>query len=372
MRKNTILFNKIIILSIAGFIFSACEGAKTERNTLHMEPGSDNYTAVAPSPQSKVGLQSPELPISEAHGDGYPQKDLSTELDVNSKDARSENFQLTAPSTDTSSSDTATMRIDPNVIREVSPGVGKTLKSGLNLKKDLLNPYTQLFIVIADNWTSNKAYLKIFIRDQKGKWIPTEKSFPVVLGKNGLGWGIGLHEIPSQVDDSNIKQEGDGKAPAGIFNISTKFIRDTYLQEFPDCNVLGTLEAADKKNIIEITRCIKAIDDNKSKYYNQIVDENQVEKDWNSEEDMYAPNLKEVYNIGAVIDHNFSGRDKKAGSCIFLHVWRSSTSSTAGCTAMSRENMEEIFTSLNDNNKTALVQLPRDVYEGVKKMCDLP
>jgi hypothetical protein len=40
------------------------------------------------------------------------------------------------------------------------------------------------------------------------------------------------------------------------------------------------------------------------------------------------------YALGAVVAHNSTPPVPGAGSCIFLHVWESPVTPTAGCTAM--------------------------------------
>ena len=51
-------------------------------------------------------------------------------------------------------------------------------------------------------------------------WQPVGEAIPVRVGRNGLGWGVGLH-----VDGVTgvQKLEGDGKAPAGVFPLGTVF-----------------------------------------------------------------------------------------------------------------------------------------------------
>ena len=43
---------------------------------------------------------------------------------------------------------------------------------------------------------------------------------PVVIGKNGAAWGLGL-QAPRQ--DGPVKREGDNRSPAGVFRIGTAF-----------------------------------------------------------------------------------------------------------------------------------------------------
>ena len=48
-----------------------------------------------------------------------------------------------------------------------------------------------------------------------------------------------------------------------------------------------------------------------------------------------------MYRRGLVVDYPTDAR-KMAGSCIFIHVWRSPTTGTAGCVAMPEPRVEAL------------------------------
>ena len=80
----------------------------------------------------------------------------------------------------------------------------------------------QLILVLTDSASTTKGYLYRFERqNQKSSWELTKEKIPVVLGRNGLAWGRGLHPIDSAL--LPIKTEGDGKSPAGVFTLSSAF-----------------------------------------------------------------------------------------------------------------------------------------------------
>jgi len=84
--------------------------------------------------------------------------------------------------------------------------------------------------------------------------------------------GKGLHKIDSTL--LPIKKEGDGKSPAGVFNL-------TYAFGYAASKEMKGL----KINYKEITAMLECIDDVKSEYYNQVINNNEVEKvDWQSSE----------------------------------------------------------------------------------------
>lgn len=215
----------------------------------------------------------------------------------------------------------------------------------------------QLMVVVTENWRAHKGKINRFERESiNAKWRKISNTKPVVVGKNGLGWGKGLHSAPSI--PGPIKKEGDLKAPAGIFSLGASFghTNSKYIKN--------------KLSYIEITPTTEAIDDPNSVYYNQILRRELISNpDWISSEKM---GLISLYLRGIIINHNTIDIDRKLGSQIFMHIWRSSKDGTAGCTALSPESMNEIFNWLDSNKHPLLVQLPRSVLRKVSKDWGLP
>ena len=69
-----------------------------------------------------------------------------------------------------------------------------------------------------------------------------------------------------------------------------------------------------------------------------------------------------LYEIGLVVNHNFPQPIPAKGSAIFFHIWRNCSSGTAGCTAMSYDNLERIIYWLDKVKNPVLIQLPYHVY----------
>ncbi len=144
-------------------------------------------------------------------------------------------------------------------------------------------------------------------RARSGKLSATP--IPVVVGKNGLGWGAGVApgcRTARQRADP-IKKEGDGKSPAGIFRLSTAF---GYAAQEPP---------AWKMPYLSLTPSVECVDDARSKFYNRVLDRATVAPDWSSSEQMLRPDG--LYRWGLVVDHNAEPVTAGAGSCIFLHIW---------------------------------------------------
>jgi len=217
----------------------------------------------------------------------------------------------------------------------------------------------QLMLVITDSTKAIKGNLFCFGRNNPGKsWEISKKTIPVVIGSSGLGWGAGLHKEP-EMPAFPQKREGDGRSPAGIFNLSAVF-------GFTPEDQMGGL----KMPYIPINEMTECVDDVKSQYYNQIVSNGAVDSvDWQSSEKMDTINL---YELGVVVDHNAFPVKKKGGSCIFLHLWRGPDSTTSGCTAMDSTGIREIAYWLDKSKNPVLVQLTKQLYSDLKRKWKLP
>lgn len=220
--------------------------------------------------------------------------------------------------------------------------------------QDMLTGHQQLLVVTTSNWEAIQGSLQLYERsDDVAVWMPVGGSIPIVIGRSGLAWGIGLH--PMDLKSPCFKIEGDGKSPAGIFSLGSAF---------------GHSEMSHlKMEYLHLNEFIEAVDDLLSSYYNSIVDRRTVLPDWQSSEKM---GTEPLYEIGLVINHNFPNAKLGAGSAIFMHIWRNVSSGTAGCTAMSRENLTAILNWLDRDKNPVLVQLPACTYAQFQQKWNLP
>ena len=216
---------------------------------------------------------------------------------------------------------------------------------------------TQMVVVTTPDWQTPAGRLQAFER-RNGQWRSYGLDFPVITGKNGAGWGLGLH---APQHDGPVKVEGDGKAPAGIFRIGMAFGQ---AENIPTKLEYLTMSADDW-----------CIDVNDSPLYNRIVSTRDVgtEAIKGSSEpmrrDIHQGDL--LYKKGFVIAHNPENRPK-GGSCIFAHLWRSSGAATAGCTAMTEPDMDRLLLWLNQNNNPVFVLLPSAEYHRLQHQWQLP
>ena len=196
----------------------------------------------------------------------------------------------------------------------------------------------QLIKVITPNWSAKEGILQRYERTKNG-WQKVGKEINIILGRNGLAWGLGLHTIPKNAQ--YIKQEGDGKAPAGLFSLGHGFGYHSLDIEFP------------YKVYKQTDHCV---DDSNSKWYNRIVDSTQTDRDYKSFERMRLKS--DEYKYGITVNHN-PNQVALGGSCIFIHIRNNKKSGTAGCTAMSEDEIVEILEWLDSVKKPLLLQLPK-------------
>lgn len=225
-----------------------------------------------------------------------------------------------------------------------------------------MDPSTQLLVVTTSNWDAVSGTLQRYQRDGvDGKWEPIGEPISVVVAKKGLAWGAGLvplNEFPKRKTDDPVKQEGDTRAPAGLFNLSKSFGYALH-------QLVGW-----KMPYIPLTPTIECVDDVHSKYYNQVVDRAAVTPDWNSSEHMLYSNGQ--YRWGLVVDHNVDPVKPGGGSCIFMHIWLGTGEGTVGCTAMAQENIDVLMGWLDPAKKPLLLQLPRAQYKKLRRRWKLP
>nr|WP_180206891.1 L,D-transpeptidase family protein [Pseudomonas sp. SbOxS1]NYU07212.1 hypothetical protein [Pseudomonas sp. SbOxS1] len=209
----------------------------------------------------------------------------------------------------------------------------------------------QLIVVTSKHWDDIQGSAQRYER-HGNSFQKVEAPFAVVLGKNGMGWGKGL--LDTRPLEGPVKQEGDGKAPAGMFKLGSAFGYDA--------------SAETHLPYLALTPTIECVDDSQSTRYNELVDGATIAKDWSSSERMRRVDL---YRQGIVIEHN-TPASPAAGSCIFFHIWRGPTTPTRGCTAMSPTDIARLFSWLDPRQSPLLVQLPEAQYEQLRERWKLP
>jgi len=217
----------------------------------------------------------------------------------------------------------------------------------------------QMVVVLTGSWGSADASLQLFERESAHTpWRAVNEASAAVVGHNGLGWGIGLHDAPSS-GAAPLKKEGDGKAPAGIFLLTAAF-------------GYASPEAAQwiKLPYRQATASLQCVDDVNSEFYNQVLDTSNTPLRWKSHEEMLRKDG--LYKMGIVVDHNAHPPIPGRGSCIFIHIWKAASQGTAGCTAMAEPDLDGVLRWLDPAKTPVLVQLPRSEYKRYQEAWGLP
>lgn len=201
----------------------------------------------------------------------------------------------------------------------------------------VLKKATQLLVVTPKSFNDKRGTLRLWERaTTKDAWQSNDSAHPMVLGKNGVGWGYRYQSIakPGQP----LKHEGDGRSPAGVHPLGKRF----------------GFDPTPGLDYIPLTAATFCVDDASSRFYNRIVDATQVKKDWTSAEDM---SRIEVYRYGMNIEYDSSAA-QKTGSCIFLHIWSAPDAGTAGCVSMQEAVIVGLHGQLSAARSPAIAILP--------------
>lgn len=186
---------------------------------------------------------------------------------------------------------------------------------------------TKIILITADSVNSFKAQIDTFERVAVSDRFQRKlRASPAVVGRNGLALGWSFRSNADAGD--NQKVEGDGRTPSGVYKLGRPF-------GFARTDLPNYLELEAGK-----TFCV---DDPRSQHYNQIVPRSSVPPGTTGENMRLVPG----YRHGIVIDYK-SDPAAKAGSCIFVHVWRSPQHGTAGCVGVDRKIIVKLQEWTND------------------------
>jgi L,D-peptidoglycan transpeptidase YkuD (ErfK/YbiS/YcfS/YnhG family) len=215
----------------------------------------------------------------------------------------------------------------------------------------------QLLLVRSATWFAASGTLERYERTVEGHWTLAAPAVPVSLGRNGMGWGRGLHAQPQS---GPFKREGDGRSPAGAYALSRAFGAAETLpagaHEFPYLHALSS------------SYCVE---DLRSKFYNQIIDANDIKRTaWERWSELRRADG--LFDWAVIVRQNEPDVQRGSGSCVFLHVWRGPHNPTAGCTAMPHEQIEAIVRWLDPHAEPILVQLPDPALKKLREAWGLP
>jgi L,D-peptidoglycan transpeptidase YkuD (ErfK/YbiS/YcfS/YnhG family) len=203
-----------------------------------------------------------------------------------------------------------------------------------------LTKATQLLLVSTNNMSTSQAHLRLFELDASSNvWRMLEQTKLAAVGRNGLAWSWVSQEFARA--NESIKSEGDGKTPAGLFRIGDAF-------GFGPSQIDGYIRLIPGQHL--------CVDDPASSYYNKIVSAYPRPPGLRGEE-MGSISL---YRKGFFIDYP-TNAERRAGSCIFIHVWRSSMKGTNGCIAAAQSTVEQLHRWIRPKNAVIAILPQREV-----------
>jgi len=216
----------------------------------------------------------------------------------------------------------------------------------------------QLLLVTTADWNADRGLLRRYERTTQG-WRVVGDAQPVLVGRNGSAWGLGLHDAG---EPGPVKREGDARSPAGVFSIGEAF---GYAPKANTALAYAPMQAS--------SYCV---DVSGSPLYNRIVDADVVgtaavaQATEPMRRDLHADG-DQRYRLGFVIEHNLQAQPM-GGSCIFAHLWKSPDDPTTGCTAMAPAAMDAVLAWLRPERDPVFVLLPVAEYARLRFRWELP
>lgn len=207
----------------------------------------------------------------------------------------------------------------------------------------------QVVVGVANSWDSSQVSVSLYEKNGKS-WKLVEGPWRGRLGKKGLAWGRGLHPAPA---GATLKQEGDWKAPAGVFRIGGAW---------------GYAPASEIKkhpNLFyrQVTTRDLWYEDPSSRYYNKHRILNR-EPSSPAEKKAQMKQNDHPHSLKIFIGHNSPPKAVPGGgSAIFFHIWRGGGSKpTSGCTTLPEGQLKTLLAKLDPTKQPLYVLLPEKEY----------
>jgi len=185
----------------------------------------------------------------------------------------------------------------------------------------LLKDVRQLVVVRASGMNAVKAAIATYERPASGQaWKPNAAAGSAVVGLAGLAWGWPYRHLAQAGEP--VKREGDKRTPMGIYKLGPAFGHAA--ASYP---AYLRLDAAQHF----------CVDDVRSVHYGRIVPKATAGPGTSGE----AMATIDIYRRGIVVEYP-TDRAGKAGSCIFVHLWRNESKGTVGCVALPERALADL------------------------------
>ena len=216
---------------------------------------------------------------------------------------------------------------------------------------------SQCVVGVADGWESSHVTLSYFEK-KGGEWKRVGGEWKGRLGSKGLVWGRGIHR---NAPGATLKKEGDGRAPAGVFDLGGVW------------GVHKSVKKNPKTFYHQVTSRDLWVEDGTSKYYNRFITlDHEPRTAWEKKAQMKQDDYP--HSLKMFIAHNAPPNAvANGGSSIFFHIWRrEGAAATAGCTTMSEERLRWLIATVDPGRRPLYVLLPRAEYQKLKPVWKLP
>jgi len=199
----------------------------------------------------------------------------------------------------------------------------------------LLQTASRLLLVTVPTLASSAGTLRLFERAGKdAPWRLAGSAEPVMVGKRGLAWGRAFRDLADSGEP--VKVEGDKRSPAGIYAIGRPF----------------GFAASSLANYLRIAADSVCVEAPSSTTYNTIVSGRSIGRP----SAMASMRATPVYRRGLVVDYP-TDATAKAGSCIFIHIWKGPGRGTDGCVVMP-EHRVSVLQQFVNKHPSVLALLP--------------
>ena len=172
----------------------------------------------------------------------------------------------------------------------------------------------------------------LLVMDERFLFFNSRKVY--ALEKSNLTWRRAMAPIDAVVGRNGFakdgeKREGDGQTPSGLYRLGTVFgYAETAVTRMPYRQALADDLWIDDPNAPDYNRWVKQTETQAASYEKMRRDD-------------------DLYKYGIVIEYNTDSVIKGYGSAIFFHIWASPKSTTAGCVAVSEDDILKILAWLN-------------------------
>jgi D-alanyl-D-alanine dipeptidase len=195
----------------------------------------------------------------------------------------------------------------------------------------------RLVLVTGNDPNAPQALIETFERASPAEiWRSVGGMRQAVIGAKGVAWGAGYRHLARAGEP--LKQEGDKRSPMGIYAFGAPFGADAQ-------NLPGYMQLEKGRHL--------CIEEPKSRSYGRIVDKTVVEPGVKYDE-MAAEKL---YRRGVVVDYPADAANK-AGSCIFIHIWRQPGKGTAGCVALDEQSVADLRSWVSEQPSAIAILTP--------------